>query len=118
VQRSAPVHLATSGHPFQKDEACCRRGSSFRLASRANDADGAHDLGSHGGLLITKYTLDELSDLARALFLEMLDELGSLDLRLQKLVKTACDYLPDEACRRLAKLPGVGPVIATALVAG
>jgi hypothetical protein len=28
------------------------------LASRANDADGAHHLGSHGVLLITKYMLD------------------------------------------------------------
>src|SRR6202045_2684670 len=28
------------------------------FAPRADDADGAHDLGSHGVLLITKYMLD------------------------------------------------------------
>jgi transposase len=60
----------------------------------------------------------ELSDLARALFQDMLEELSSLDLRLQKLDKqlmTICRT--NEACRRLSRLPGVGPVIATALVA-
>jgi transposase len=60
----------------------------------------------------------ELSDLARALFAGMLDELGSLDLRLEELDRqlvTICRT--NEACRRLSKLPGVGPVVATALVA-
>jgi transposase len=60
----------------------------------------------------------ELSDLARAMFADMLDELGSLDRRLEKLdaqLLTICRT--NEACRRLSKLPGVGPVIATALVA-
>ncbi len=60
----------------------------------------------------------DLSDLARALFSDMLDELDSLDLRLQKLdQQLAAICRTDEACRRLSKLPGVGPVIATALVA-
>jgi transposase len=60
----------------------------------------------------------ELSDLARALFSEMLDELGSLDLRLEKLdQQVAAIYRSNEACRRLSKLQGVGPVVATALVA-
>lgn len=60
----------------------------------------------------------ELSDLARALFSEMLDDLGSLDLRLDKLdQQLAAICRTNEACRRLSKLPGVGPVVATALVA-
>jgi transposase len=60
----------------------------------------------------------ELSDPARALFQDMIEELSSLDLRLRKLDKqlmTICRT--NEACRRLSRLPGVGPVIATALVA-
>jgi transposase len=60
----------------------------------------------------------ELSDLAPALFSEMLDELGSLDLRLEKLdQQVAAICRTNEACRRLSKLQGVGPVVATALVA-
>jgi transposase len=60
----------------------------------------------------------ELSDLTRELFADMLDELGSLDLRLDKLDRQLLAICrTNEACRRLSKLPGVGPVIATALVA-
>jgi transposase len=60
----------------------------------------------------------ELSDLARALFGDMLDELGGLDLRLEKLDRQlAAVCRTNEACRRLSKLPGVGAVVATALVA-
>jgi transposase len=60
----------------------------------------------------------ELSDLAHDLFTGMLDELGGLDLRLEKLDKQlAAICRTNEACRRLSKLPGVGPVVATALVA-
>ena len=47
-------------HPFEADEAAHVvdevRHSDF--ASRADDADGAHELGSHAVLLITKYMLD------------------------------------------------------------
>ena len=60
----------------------------------------------------------ELSDLTRDLFTDMLDELGSLDLRLDRLDrKLLAICRTNEACRRLSTLPGVGPVIATALVA-
>jgi transposase len=60
----------------------------------------------------------ELTDLAHDLFTGMLDELGGLDLRLEKLDKQlAAICRANEACRRLSKLPGVGPVVATALVA-
>src|SRR2546430_5208621 len=40
----------------RRSGACCRRGSDF--ASRPDDADGAHELGSHAVLLIAKYMLD------------------------------------------------------------
>ncbi len=59
-----------------------------------------------------------LSDLARAIFGELLDQLGDLDRRIKKLggmMVSLCRT--NETCRRLAKLPGVGPVVATAIVA-
>ena len=60
----------------------------------------------------------ELSDLMRGLFDDLLEELHSLDLRLDKLDRQILAICrTNEACRRLAKLPGVRPVIATALVA-
>src|SRR6202166_3638515 len=60
----------------------------------------------------------ELSDLMRELFAETLHELGALDLRLDKLDRQLLAICrTNEACRRLSRLPGVGPVIATALVA-
>ena len=59
-----------------------------------------------------------LSDLARELFTELLDQLRDVEARLAKLdaelVRICREH---DACRRLAALPGVGPVIATALVA-
>ncbi len=58
----------------------------------------------------------ELSDLTRELFADMLDELGSLGLQLDKLDRQLLAICrTNEQCRRLSKLPGVGPVIATAL---
>jgi transposase len=60
----------------------------------------------------------ELSPLARAIFSELLDQLSDLDRRLKKLDATMISVCPTNAtCRRLAKLPGVGPVVATAIVA-
>jgi transposase len=60
----------------------------------------------------------ELSDLARMIFNDMLDELGSLDIRLDKLDRQlAAICRTSDSCRRLSKLPGVGPVVATALIA-
>ena len=59
----------------------------------------------------------DLSDLARGLFDDLLDQLAGLDDRLKKFdqqLATICRS--NDACRQLAKLPGVGPVIATALV--
>ena len=60
----------------------------------------------------------ELSELAREIFADLLQQLTHLNLRLKKLdarVLSLCRT--DPACRRLAVLPGVGPIIATALVA-
>ena len=60
----------------------------------------------------------ELSDLTRELFDDLLEELRALDLRLDKLDRQLLGICrTNEACKRLSKLPGVGPVIATALVA-
>jgi len=60
----------------------------------------------------------ELSDLARAIFIELLDQLADLDRRIKKLDATMVSLCRTNAtCRRLAKLPGVGPVVATAIVA-
>jgi len=50
-----------------------------------------------------------LSDLARALFSDMLDELVSLDLRLDKLVRQLVAICrTNEACRRISKLQASG----------
>jgi transposase len=60
----------------------------------------------------------DLSDLARTIFGELLDQLDHLDRRIKKLdAVTVTLCRTNEACRRLAKLPGVGPVVATAIVA-
>ncbi len=60
----------------------------------------------------------ELSDLAREIFGELLDQLRDLDRRIEKLdAKVVAICRTNETCRRLAQLPGVGPVIATAIVA-
>jgi len=60
----------------------------------------------------------KLSELAREIFADLLRQLAHLKTRLKKLdarVLSICRT--DAACRRLAVLPGVGPIIATALVA-
>jgi transposase len=60
----------------------------------------------------------DLSDLARELFAELLDQLCDVNARLDRLdgrILAICRA--NAACRRLARLPGVGPIIATALIA-
>jgi transposase len=60
----------------------------------------------------------ELSDLASDIFAELLDQLSDLKHRIEKLDRRVVAICrTNEACRRLAKLPGVGPIIATALIA-
>jgi transposase len=59
----------------------------------------------------------KLSDLARDLFSGLLDQLADLDRRLKTIdgqLLSICRS--NAACRRLSEMPGVGPVIATALV--
>ncbi len=56
----------------------------------------------------------DLSDLARAIF----GELDDLERRIKKLDAAMVSLCrTNETCRRLAKLPGVGPVVATGIVA-
>jgi transposase len=60
----------------------------------------------------------ELSDPARTIFGELLNQLDDLECRIKKLDATMVALCrTNETCRRLAKLPGVGPVVATAIVA-
>ena len=60
----------------------------------------------------------DLSDLARAIFGELLDQLDDLERRLKKLDAAMVSLCrTNETCRRLAKLPGVGPVVALGIVA-
>jgi transposase len=60
----------------------------------------------------------DLSDLAREIFEELLAELAELDRRIKKLdAMTVTLCRTNAACRRLAMLPGVGPIVATAIVA-
>ena len=60
----------------------------------------------------------ELSDLARELFLELLDQLGDVDHRIAPVdTRLVAICRENAACRRLVGMPGIGPVVATALVA-
>jgi transposase len=57
-----------------------------------------------------------LSPMARETFEALLDELEALEMRIERLegrLRTICRE--DAVCRRLMGLPGVGPVVATAL---
>jgi transposase len=59
-----------------------------------------------------------LSPMARETFEALLDELEALEVRIQRLedrLRAICRE--DATCRRLMSLPGVGPVVATALKA-
>ena len=60
----------------------------------------------------------ELTALAAELFRGLLDQLRELEHRIATLDRRIVQLCrASEACRRLATLPGVGPIIATALVA-
>jgi transposase len=59
-----------------------------------------------------------LSDLARELFADLFDQLRNLEGRIGALdVRLVAICRENAASRRLATLPGVGPIIATALIA-
>lgn len=60
----------------------------------------------------------ELSDLTPEIFTDLLDQLSDVNRRIKKLdARIVAICRSHAACRRLAQLPGVGPIIATALVA-
>ena len=60
----------------------------------------------------------ELSELGHDLFEELLDQFQDVELRLKRIAARIAEICRErEDCRRLMALPGVGPVIATALVA-
>ncbi len=60
----------------------------------------------------------ELSDLAKALFEKLTGEYRDLDTRISALDDTLVEICrTNERCKRLTTLPGVGPIVATALVA-
>lgn len=60
----------------------------------------------------------ELSDLAREIFADLLNQFDDVNGRLKKLdTRIVSICRSNAACRRLAVLPGIGPIIATALVA-
>ena len=60
----------------------------------------------------------ELSDLARELFEELLDQLSDVDRRIARIdAQLVAICRENAACRRLLGMPGIGPVVATALVA-
>ncbi len=59
----------------------------------------------------------ELSDLARELFEELLDQLSDVDRRIARIdAQLVAICRENAACRRLLGMPGIGPVVATALV--
>lgn len=58
-----------------------------------------------------------MSELARELFSELVDQLRDVNARLDGLdTRILAICRNNAACRRLARLPGVGPIIATALI--
>jgi transposase len=60
----------------------------------------------------------ELSDLARDLFFELLEQLTDVDRRIARIdTRLVAICRENAACRRLVGMPGIGPVVATALVA-
>ena len=60
----------------------------------------------------------ELSGLAKRLFGKLIDEYRALDTRVSALDDMLVEICrTDERCKRLTTLPGVGPIVATALVA-
>lgn len=60
----------------------------------------------------------DLSDRAKDLFLKLVEEFRDLDARVTKLDVILLEICQeDERCKRLTTLPGVGPIVATSLVA-
>jgi transposase len=61
---------------------------------------------------------DALSPMARETFDALLDELEALQVRLKRIDARLVEISKEHAaCRRMVKVPGIGPVVATALIA-
>src|SRR4029077_561503 len=59
-----------------------------------------------------------LSELTRELFFDLVDQLNDVDRRIRQIdAQLAAICRKNVACRRLVGMPGVGPIVATALVA-
>jgi transposase len=73
---------------------------------------------SHIPLLLERIRIDEtIPDLARDLFASLADEFVQLNERRKEVeAKLMAWYRNNECCRRLAKIPGVGPIGAVLLV--
>jgi transposase len=73
---------------------------------------------SHIPLLLERTRIDEsIPDLARDLFASLADEFVRLNERRKEVeAKLMAWYRNNECCRRLAKIPGVGPIGAVLLV--
>jgi transposase len=68
--------------------------------------------------IVGRIAASKIASASTASFFELLDQLGDLDRRVKKLDATMVALCrTNKTCRRLAKLPGVGPVVATAIVA-
>src|SRR3546814_1038903 len=64
------------------------------------------------------FEIAELSHLAKDLFLKLVEEYRDLDARVSTLDDMLVDICRrDDRCKRLTTLPGVGPIVATSLIA-
>lgn len=67
---------------------------------------------------LTSEPHSQLTEFAQRLFADLYDELRALDDRIAAMEKQIQEaFAADEACQRIAQVEGVGPVIATAIVA-
>jgi transposase len=67
--------------------------------------------------LLQRVQRDEVPELARALFADLADEYAGLEARIANIdARLKAWYKDNETARRLADIPGVGPLIASLLV--
>jgi len=67
--------------------------------------------------LLQRVKRDEVPELARALFADLADEYAGLEARIAQIdARLKAWYKDNETARRLADIPGVGPLIASLLV--
>jgi transposase len=69
---------------------------------------------------LVSHAIDDaaFSEVTRELFSDLVDQLRDVDRRIRQIgARLAAICRVNEACRRLVGIPGVGPIVATALVA-